>query len=103
MFEYHKEHKEHKFFYYPSALCDSLCSLWYLKIQMDNVFLIQSFHSISSTPIDWSELKKGLLPTTYNALNIFDRLKTEGDLFKPVLGKGINLEKVLSKLSGMIG
>jgi bifunctional non-homologous end joining protein LigD len=56
-----------------------------------------------STPIDWTELKKGLLPTTYNALNIFDRLKTEGDLFKPVLGKGINLEKVLSKLSGLVG
>jgi bifunctional non-homologous end joining protein LigD len=51
-----------------------------------------------STPLDWSELKKGLTPTTYNARNIFERLKVEGDLFKPVLGKGINLEKVLSKL-----
>jgi bifunctional non-homologous end joining protein LigD len=48
--------------------------------------------------LDWSELKKGLTPTTYNARNIFERLKVEGDLFKPVLGKGINLEKVLSKL-----
>jgi bifunctional non-homologous end joining protein LigD len=52
-----------------------------------------------STPLDWSELKKGLTPTTYNAYNIFDRLKEVGDLFKPVLGKGINLEKVLSKLA----
>ncbi|MFL5809482.1 MAG: non-homologous end-joining DNA ligase, partial [Flavisolibacter sp.] len=55
-----------------------------------------------STPIDWTELKKGLTPTTYNARNIFDRLKTEGDLFKPVLGKGINLEKVLTKLASQL-
>jgi bifunctional non-homologous end joining protein LigD len=55
-----------------------------------------------STPLDWSELKKGLIPTTYNAQNIFDRLKIEGDLFKPVLGKGIDLEKVLSKLAGQM-
>jgi bifunctional non-homologous end joining protein LigD len=55
-----------------------------------------------STPLDWSELKKGLTPSTYNARNIFDRLKTEGDLFKPVLGKGINLEKVLTKLAGQL-
>lgn len=55
-----------------------------------------------STPLDWSELKKGLTPTTYNARNIFDRLKTEGDLFKGVLGKGIDLEKVLSKLASQM-
>jgi len=55
-----------------------------------------------STPLDWTELKKGLTPTTYNARNIFDRLKVEGDLFKPVLGKGINLEKVLSKLAAQM-
>jgi len=55
-----------------------------------------------STPLDWSELKKGLTPTTYNARNIFDRLKVEGDLFKPVLGKGINLEKVLTKLASQM-
>jgi bifunctional non-homologous end joining protein LigD len=55
-----------------------------------------------STPLDWSELKKGLTPTTYNAKNIFDRLKVEGDLFKAVLGKGINLEKVLNKLASQM-
>jgi bifunctional non-homologous end joining protein LigD len=54
-----------------------------------------------STPLDWSELKKGLKPTDFNAMNIFDRLKVEGDLFRPVLGKGINLEKVLGKLEGL--
>ena len=55
-----------------------------------------------STPLDWSELKKGLTPITFNAMNIFDRLKAEGDLFKAVLGKGINLEKVLAKLAAQI-
>jgi bifunctional non-homologous end joining protein LigD len=55
-----------------------------------------------STPLDWSEVKKGLTPTTYTARNIFERLKTEGDLFKGVLGKGINLEKVLQKLAAQM-
>lgn len=55
-----------------------------------------------STPLDWTELKKGLLPQTWNALNIFDRLKSVGDLFQPVLGKGIQLEKVLSTLASRI-
>ncbi|MER3464850.1 MAG: DNA ligase, partial [Chitinophagaceae bacterium] len=32
-----------------------------------------------STPLDWSELKKGLTIKTYNAYNIFNRLKTEGE------------------------
>ncbi len=52
-----------------------------------------------STPLDWSELKKGLTPTTYNANNILMRVKKEGDLFQPVLGKGIQLEKVLAALT----
>jgi len=51
-----------------------------------------------STPLHWSEVKKGLTPTTYTIKNIFDRLKTEGDLFAPVLGPGINLQKVLRQL-----
>jgi bifunctional non-homologous end joining protein LigD len=55
-----------------------------------------------STPLDWTELKKGLTPTSFHAGNIFDRLKKEGDLFKPVLGKGINLEKVLAKLAAQM-
>lgn len=55
-----------------------------------------------STPLHWSEVKKGLTPTTYTAFNIFDRLKTEGDLFKPVLQKGIDLDKVLKKVQALI-
>ena len=55
-----------------------------------------------STPLDWSELKHGLTPKTWNAYNIFDRVKTEGDLFRPALGKGIDLEKVIKKMQALI-
>ncbi len=55
-----------------------------------------------STPLHWDEVKKGLTPTTYHINNIFDRVKTEGDIFKPVLGKGINLANVLKKLSSIM-
>lgn len=55
-----------------------------------------------STPLHWSELKRGLLPTTYHARNIFSRLKVEGDLFSPVLGKGVDLQKLLRKLGTLI-
>ena len=54
-----------------------------------------------STPLHWDEVKKGLTPTTYNMDNIFDRLKIEGDLFAPVLGKGIDMNKVLRKLESI--
>ena len=55
-----------------------------------------------STPLDWSEVKKGLTSTTYTMHNIFDRLKKVGDLFEPVLGKGINLDAVLKKVEAMV-
>ena len=34
--------------------------------------------------------------------SVFDRLKKEGDLFAPVLGKGIDLDKVLQKVQSLI-
>jgi bifunctional non-homologous end joining protein LigD len=52
-----------------------------------------------STPLHWEEVKKGLSPKNFTIFNIRDRIKNEGDLFKPVLGKGIDLEKTLQKLS----
>lgn len=51
-----------------------------------------------STPLDWSEVKKGLTSATYTIHNIFKRLKEVGDLFPPVLNKGINLQAVLKKI-----
>jgi bifunctional non-homologous end joining protein LigD len=34
----------------------------------------------------------------FNIENAMDRIKSEGDIFKPVLGKGIDLIKILEKL-----
>lgn len=51
-----------------------------------------------STPLHWDEVKKGLKPSAFTATTIFERLKAEGELFKPVLGHGISLPKVLQKL-----
>ncbi|HEX8517951.1 MAG TPA: DNA ligase D [Bacteroidia bacterium] len=49
-----------------------------------------------SMPLHWEEVKKGLKMTDFNIHNALDRIKSEGDIFKPVLGKGINLEKIVA-------
>jgi bifunctional non-homologous end joining protein LigD len=50
-----------------------------------------------SMPLHWEEVKKGLQIKDFTIFNAMDRLKEQGDIFKGVLGKGINLEKVLKK------
>lgn len=52
-----------------------------------------------STPLKWSEVKSGLSPSDFTIKNIFKRIEKVGDLWKPVLGKGANIEKALKKLS----
>ena len=54
-----------------------------------------------STPLYWEELKKGLKPENFTIKNIFDRLKDIGDIFKPVLGKGIDLERTVGRIEKM--
>jgi bifunctional non-homologous end joining protein LigD len=44
-----------------------------------------------SMPLDWSEVKKGLKMTDFNIHNAIARVREMGDIFKPVLGKGITL------------
>lgn len=51
-----------------------------------------------SMPLHWDEVKKGLLPEQFTLANAIQRIRREGDLFKPVLGKGINLVKVLTQV-----
>ncbi|MCX8533764.1 DNA ligase D [Chryseobacterium luquanense] len=51
-----------------------------------------------SMPLEWEELKKGLKPTDFNIHNALERIKEKGDLFKPVLGKGIDMMKALELL-----
>ena len=50
-----------------------------------------------SMPLHWDEVKKGLKMTDFTIYNAMDRVKKEGDIFKAVLGKGINLNKIIEK------
>ncbi|SMO85530.1 bifunctional non-homologous end joining protein LigD [Chryseobacterium rhizoplanae] len=54
-----------------------------------------------SMPLDWDELKPGMRPTDFNINNALDRIKEKGDLFKPVLGKGIDMMKALELLQNI--
>lgn len=51
-----------------------------------------------STPLRWSEVKEGLLPSDFTIENMPARLKEVGDLWKPVLGTPIDLAKILKKI-----
>jgi len=51
-----------------------------------------------STPLLWKEVKKGLLPKDFTINNSLERVKKMGDIFKGVLGKGIDLKKCLKNL-----
>jgi bifunctional non-homologous end joining protein LigD len=51
-----------------------------------------------SMPLHWEEVKKGLKPTDFTIQNALARLKKTGDLWAPVIGKGIDMSKVLKKI-----
>lgn len=51
-----------------------------------------------SMPLKWKEVKSGLKPTDFTIHNSLDRLKKAGDLFKSVLGRGIDMLKAIRKL-----
>jgi bifunctional non-homologous end joining protein LigD len=53
----------------------------------------------ASAPLHWEEVKKGLQISDFSIENMYSRAKEVGDIFKPVLGKGINLKKVLATIS----
>jgi bifunctional non-homologous end joining protein LigD len=55
-----------------------------------------------STPLHWEEVKKGLRMQDFTILNVPDRIKSEGDLFKGVLGKGVDMEAARKKLEGLL-
>jgi bifunctional non-homologous end joining protein LigD len=50
-----------------------------------------------SMPLHWEEVKKGLKMKDFTIENALKRIKSEGDLFKETLGKGIDMEKALDK------
>jgi bifunctional non-homologous end joining protein LigD len=51
-----------------------------------------------STPLEWDELEAGLDPKVFTIRTILQRLKEKGDLFKKVLGQGIDIEAGLERL-----
>ena len=51
-----------------------------------------------SMPLDWTEVNSKLVPGLFTMNNTLKRLEKKGDLFKEVLGIGINIEKILSQL-----
>ncbi|HUR30030.1 MAG TPA: DNA ligase D [Saprospiraceae bacterium] len=54
-----------------------------------------------SMPLHWDEVKKGLKLTDYNLKNAIPLLKERGDLFKGVLGKGIDMKASIKRLEGI--
>ena len=53
-----------------------------------------------STPLDWSEVKKGLSPQQFTINNIMERVRKIGDLFAPILDpkNAVDLNKCLENL-----
>ncbi|HTO14494.1 MAG TPA: DNA ligase D [Edaphocola sp.] len=55
-------------------------------------------HATVSTPLMWKEVNENLSPQMFTIKNIEKRLEKVGDLWKPVLGKGIALPSVLKAI-----
>ncbi|WP_029033534.1 DNA ligase D [Salinimicrobium terrae] len=53
-----------------------------------------------SAPLEWKEVKKGLNMKDFTIKTMPSRIEKKPHLFKPVLGKGIDIEKALETLSG---
>ena len=51
-----------------------------------------------SMPLKWEEVRPGLSPAQFNIHSAAGRIKKTGDLFKGVLGKGIDMKACLKKL-----
>lgn len=51
-----------------------------------------------SAPLEWDEVRRGLLPSKFTIRTIRKRLDKVGDLFAPVLGSGTDLAQALERL-----
>lgn len=52
-----------------------------------------------SMPLEWDEVKIGLKMKHFTIFNAMERIQSVGDIFKPVLGKGIDLKKIIKGLN----
>ncbi|MGD0230248.1 MAG: DNA ligase D [Syntrophorhabdales bacterium] len=55
-----------------------------------------------STPLEWDEVTGALDPTRFTMKTIMKRLQEVGDLWKGVLGPGIDMEQCLGRLEAMV-
>ena len=55
-----------------------------------------------STPLDWSEVKKGLEPHHFTIHNVLDRFERAGDLFAPVLTNRQRIEASLERMGQLV-
>jgi bifunctional non-homologous end joining protein LigD len=56
-----------------------------------------------SMPLAWDEVKPGLKMKDFHIFNAVERAESLGDIFKPVLGKGIDMKKVIANVLGQQG
>lgn len=56
-----------------------------------------------SMPLQWEEVKPGLTMHDFTIFNAVEHLKETGDVFKGVLGKGIDLQKAVKKAQELFG
>jgi bifunctional non-homologous end joining protein LigD len=56
-----------------------------------------------STPLEWTEVKKGLQPTDFTIHNAVERFRERGDLFAPVVSRPQRMEKAIARLSDLLG
>ncbi|HEV9035767.1 MAG TPA: non-homologous end-joining DNA ligase, partial [Puia sp.] len=54
-----------------------------------------------SAPLHWDEVKKGLRMQDFTSAPMPARVKEMGDLFQPVLGRGIDMQKTLKTLESL--
>jgi bifunctional non-homologous end joining protein LigD len=55
-----------------------------------------------ATPLEWSEVRHGILPEHFNIANARQRFAAKGDLFAGVLEKPQNLDGALLKLEKLL-
>ena len=51
-----------------------------------------------SMPLHWDEVNTGLKISNFTIKNAMERISKTGDLFKPIMGKGIDLNRAIRKL-----
>ena len=51
-----------------------------------------------STPLHWDEITDTLKPSDFTIKNMAERIKEVGDIWKPVLRKGVDIKKILAQM-----